>query len=224
MTKIEKLYTLWHKESVIFTEFDGYILASLPFVDLHNDCFEFMVKPIGDDEYIITDNGDTILGLIDFGIELSHVGYKEHISFIVKAFGLELNKTIFSIRCCVEDIPFRLTELTEAMLMLCSFVLNIINKKQEKAVIAINEEDGVYLIQGEYTDGGCTIWECGDCGVITEMRTFPWVGGGWNFCPKCGKKIIAIRCKNCSRKIGVQEYLKNSGSCKVCADKFEKGI
>lgn len=86
-------YLTWLKKNIILSEgINDAIEVSSPFVDFMNDNIKIYIKPMGDDKYLLSDDGYTIWNLKAMGINFQKNSAKSNmLNYIVKSKNLSLN-------------------------------------------------------------------------------------------------------------------------------------
>lgn len=118
MNDIEKLldkYYGWLRDKTAWKHFDKWSEITTPYIDRHNDYIQIYLKKEGDD-FILTDDGSTILGLQQEGCSLDSPKRKKLLELTLNGFGVELKEDTLNIRSSSDNFSLKKHNLIQAIL------------------------------------------------------------------------------------------------------------
>jgi len=108
-------YLSWLREKITFTNVNGVIEISTPFLDNHNDHIQlYIVQKNG--HFVITDDGYTVSDLIMSGCDLSSSKRKEILNVILNGFGVKLDGKELYVEATERNYPQKKHALLQAVL------------------------------------------------------------------------------------------------------------
>ena len=113
------MYTSWLRDRsrVRRVADDGWVEISTPFLDRHNDHVQIYARRLGDNDFELTDDGNTIQDLRMDGCELDTDRRQWFLGLTVRGFGIDLTTDEqLSVRANAEDFPRKTHGLVQAII------------------------------------------------------------------------------------------------------------
>jgi len=108
-------YLSWLREKITFTDLNGVLEISTPFLDNHNDHIQlYILQKNG--HFVITDDGYTVSDLIMSGCDLSSSKRKEILNGILNGFGVKLDGKELFVEATERNYPQKKHALLQAVL------------------------------------------------------------------------------------------------------------
>lgn len=108
MQELIDSYYYWLKENTILSQVGEYTEVTSPFIDRHNDCIQFYMKKIDENNVFITDDGYTLNDLESCGFTFNSPKRKELLNNILLNYHLTLDKdNCITVSTSIKNFPFR---------------------------------------------------------------------------------------------------------------------
>lgn len=107
MKELVDSYITWLKDNITIKSVGEYSCISTPFLDMHNDCIQFYIKKLDNDEYYLTDDGYTLDDLESCGFTFNTVKRKELLRNILLNYHLDIEDNSITATVSKEDFPYR---------------------------------------------------------------------------------------------------------------------
>lgn len=108
-------YSRWIAENTNFSEINGCVSITTPFLDRYNDRLEIYIKPSGD-SYILTDDGQTLSELEMSGVSFNTEKRREILQSFARANGVQTMDGALVTKATELTFPQRKHALIQAML------------------------------------------------------------------------------------------------------------
>ncbi len=118
MTDINPLidkYYAWLKDKTAWKTIDKWVEITAPYIDRNNDYIQIYLKKT-DDGYLLTDDGDTILGLQQEGCLLDSPKRKKLLSLTLNGYGITEKNGKLQVKATADNFALRKHSLIQAVL------------------------------------------------------------------------------------------------------------
>jgi hypothetical protein len=151
MIEINKMindYITWLKSNITYEILDGYVEIVTPFLDRHNDSIQIYVKKIDNNNYLLTDGGETISDLSLSGIDITK-NREKIITQILNRYGSQLSDdNEITIIANEDNFPFKKHFLIQAILSVNDLFMtsrtNVLNLFTEEVELFLKENKVQY--------------------------------------------------------------------------------
>ncbi|MGY0374435.1 DUF1829 domain-containing protein [Clostridium sp. JNZ J1-5] len=107
MKKLIESYYNWLKENTIINTIGEYTEVTTPFLDRHNDCIQFYIKKLPNNEIFLTDDGYVLNDLEDSGFTFNTLKRKNILNDILKVYHIDKKDDCLTIVTSEKDFPQR---------------------------------------------------------------------------------------------------------------------
>lgn len=107
MKKLIENYYNWLKDNTIINEVGEYTEITTPFLDRHNDCIQFYMKKLNNNELLLTDDGYVLSDLEDSGFAFNTLKRKELLKDILKIYHIEKKDDSLTVTTTMDNFPQR---------------------------------------------------------------------------------------------------------------------
>lgn len=106
MEKLLDNYYEWLKKNTIINKIGEYTEVTTPFLDRHNDCIQFYMKKIDDNNIFMTDDGYVLSDLEDSGFNINTPRRKELLETILLNYHIKLDKdNCLTVNTSIDNFP-----------------------------------------------------------------------------------------------------------------------
>jgi len=146
MIEINKMindYITWLKSNITYEILDEYVKIVTPFLNRHNDSIQIYVKKIDNNNYLLTDGGETISDLSLSGIDITK-NREKIITQILNRYGAQLSDdNEITIIANKDNFPFKKHFLVQAILSVNDLFMtsrtNVLNLFTEEVELFLKE-------------------------------------------------------------------------------------
>lgn len=108
-------YFSWLKSKTAWREINGWTEITTPYLDRHNDYIQIYLRKNGD-EWELTDDGETLIDLIQSGCELDTPRRKALLQTTLNGFGMHLANGAITVKTKQDSFALRKHNLIQAIL------------------------------------------------------------------------------------------------------------
>ncbi|MFQ5443085.1 MAG: DUF1829 domain-containing protein [Nitrospinales bacterium] len=113
-TLLDKYYA-WLKDKTAWKEIDNWAEITTPYLDRNNDYLQIYLKKV-EDEFLLTDDGSTISGLLQEGCALDSPKRKKILQMTLNGYGVLEENGKLQVKATPDNFALRKHSLVQAML------------------------------------------------------------------------------------------------------------